>query len=248
MKGYVCIHRDIWSHWIAKNPRRFQWWIYLISFAAWESHWEDDIFIERGQLSTSIRTLAGHWQCNNETALEFLRKLERNGMIIRKASTTDTLITIVNYDKYQSPEEKPERKSKRKSKPIIEIKKEINQEMKNNIISLTREQDLKFFDELKSDEIFKEEMAMTLHCSLDEIISKLEQFKQEMLVVEKYHPNYSDYRKHFFNWVRLQLNKRGGAKNTIVNGKQASQDKYQARRGTDAGSHTEDDYSESFTF
>lgn len=106
---------------------------------------------------------------------------------------------------------------------------------------------MKFFEELKQDEIFKEEMAMTLHCSPDEITNKLEQFKNEMLVVEKYHPDYKDYRKHFFNWVRLHLNKRGGAKNTIADGKQGSQDKYQARRGTDAGNHTEDDYSESFT-
>lgn len=255
MKGYVKLHREIEDHWLWLNPQHLRAWLYLLFEAAWEPKtipWgkNETVTLERGQVATTIRKLMGRWGYYAEATLDFLKVLEAQGMITRQTSSKMTIITIVNYDKYQFDEDSAERKPKRKSKHIKEDKKE---EIKNNnLISLSRENDLNFFEELKKDSLFFEQAAMSLKADLSSLHQYAEQFFNEMLIKEKFHPSYTDYRQHFYNWVKLELNKGGGSKKiNLTNGTEQSgqiqaKNKYEARRGTDAGSHTPDDYSGSF--
>lgn len=253
MKGYIKLHREIEDHWLWLNPQHLRAWLYLLFEAAWEPKtipWgkNETVTLRRGQLATTTRKLMGRWGYYAEATLDFLKVLEAQGMITRETSSKMTIITIVNYDKYQVEDDKAERKPKHKSKHI----KEIEEEKINNInlnISPSREQDLKFFEELKNDKIFFENAAMSLHIGIEPLQKFVEQFGQEMLVKEKFHLSLSDYRQHFYNWVKLKISNEGGSKKiNLTNGTGQTQttNKLEARRGTDAASHTPDDYTGSF--
>lgn len=257
MPGYINLYRDIENHWVWLDPRRFQWWIQLLFMAAWEpktvAFGSETVSLKRGQLATTIRALMRRWGAHSQAALAFLSILETQKMIVRESCSKMTIITICNYDLYQSEvprnSEKSKRKSKRKSQ---QTKEEKTEETKNLIpITLSREQDLKFFEELKKDLSFFEQMAMNLHSDVQTLIQLATKFSQEMLLKEKFHPSYSEYRQHFYNWANLKIQNEGAAKkinstNGTGQSQPQAQDKYAPRRGTDAGNHTPEDYSGAF--
>lgn len=261
MPGFINLQRDIENHWLWLDPRRFQWWLQLLFMATWEpktvAFGSESVKLQRGQIATTIRALMRRWGAHSQAALSFLAILENEKMITRESNQKMTIITIVNYDKYQSESSQILENSKRNSKRKSQQNKEENKEEQKNLISisLTREQDLKFFEDLMNDEVFFEQAAMTLHAELQSLRQLAEQFSQEMLTKEKFHPSFSEYRQHFFNWAKLKISKEGGAKKfNLTNGTEQSgqsgqaqaKDKYAARRGTDAVSHTPDDYTGAF--
>lgn len=80
-------------------------WLWLLENA---SHKEKEIWIKgapvllkRGQLSYSIRYLSTAWRCTPKRARVFLEKLEKGHMIGQTKGTTQNIITICNYTKYQ---------------------------------------------------------------------------------------------------------------------------------------------------
>lgn len=267
MSGYIKLHRNIEQHWIWQNPRRTQWWIQLIFMAAWEpqqvSFGNETFTLQRGQIATTYRTLTRRFSCTNQAVFNFLAILETHKMITKETSHKMTLITIVNYDLYQqdmvasenqdatkkhtSSKRKIERKVERK---IEQIKEERKEEEKNIIITshISREKDLEFFEELKTSEVFFEQCAMTLKIGISALKEYLQMFSAEMLLQEKFHKSSADYRQHFFNWVKIQLTK--GPRPTIDNSNGTRQketaNKHEARRGTDVGNHTADDYGGAF--
>lgn len=246
--GYVKVHRAILHHWLWEDPKRLRAWLYLLFEAGWEPrdipNGDETLTLERGQLSTTIRKLNGAWGYYSEATLKLLNLFEKYDMIVRKSYPNMTVITIVNYDEYQLERLEAERKPKRKSKHIKEDK---NKEEKNiiNSTSLTRVRDLEFIEELKNSEAFFEQCAMTLKVELSALKEYFQQFSAEMLLQEKFHNSSADYRQHFFNWVKIQINK-GPRPNSNGTGQKETANKYEARRGTDVGNHTEDDYGETF--
>lgn len=108
MSGWIKIHRDITKHWIFQDAEKFKWWIDLIIMASHEDHkkvmGDNLIPLQRGQLSVSLSFLSSRWGRSKEKVLSFLRLLESDGMIQRKADRKSTTITICNYDSYQDEE------------------------------------------------------------------------------------------------------------------------------------------------
>lgn len=232
MKGFVCLNRNIVNHWIWLNPRHCQWWLSLIIYAEWEPRTvvfgKESYQLKRGQLATTIRQLMGRWECGAETVLDFLRVLESEGMIKRESTAKMTIISICNYDTHQGMADFAERKPKRKSEHLKEDK---NKKSTNSII-LSREEDLKFFEELSSSADFLKEAASAFKITLEEMKKLAEQFKTEMLLQEKFHSSAQDYRQHMLNWIKLLIRKGGGLKKFNLND-QTAQSKYDTRRASD---------------
>ncbi len=59
------------------------------------------IFVQRGQVGRSIKGLADRWQWSQGKVKRFLRELEDEGQTESKSDNLTTLISIVNYDRYQ---------------------------------------------------------------------------------------------------------------------------------------------------
>lgn len=104
-KGWIKLNRKIQEHWIWDNPEKFRAWIDLLLMANHEKKKvemrEGLVTVNRGQLVTSIGKLAHRWGWSKEKVYRYLKTLECDGMLTRKSNAFKTVLTIVNYDKYQ---------------------------------------------------------------------------------------------------------------------------------------------------
>ncbi len=108
-KGWITVHREITENWIWTDKEPFDKrsaWIDLLMMV---NHEDKKIFfdgnlieVKRGQRITSIRKLCDRWKWSNTKVKNFLENLEKDEMISLKiAPHKATLLTIVNYAKYQ---------------------------------------------------------------------------------------------------------------------------------------------------
>ncbi|MCL9739218.1 DnaD domain protein [Staphylococcus aureus] len=109
MTGWISIDRSIQNHWLFKEKRtfsKFEAWIYLLMEAnhskAKVPIGNQIVTVERGQRLTSILTLSDLFNWSRFKVKAFLDLLESDGMLEVKTTSKYTLITIVNYDFYQS--------------------------------------------------------------------------------------------------------------------------------------------------
>ena len=106
MIGWIALYRSITDHWIWNtSSKRFQRWVDLLFLASWKERdagfGNTVVHLKRGQIVTSVRQLMGRWRTNNTTVTDTLKRFEDNGMIICNRGRKMTIITIVNYNKYQ---------------------------------------------------------------------------------------------------------------------------------------------------
>ncbi|HEA4010140.1 TPA: DnaD domain-containing protein [Staphylococcus aureus] len=109
MTGWISIDRSIQNHWLFKEKRtfsKFEAWIYLLMEAnhskAKVPIGNQIVTVERGQRLTSILTLSDLFNWSRFKVKTFLDLLESDGMLEVKTTSKYTIITIVNYDFYQS--------------------------------------------------------------------------------------------------------------------------------------------------
>lgn len=106
--GYIFLYRKIWNNSFFCSDERFDRrsaWLYLLTHA----NYKEGSFVaggrirhvQRGQLFTSIRYLAKVWGWDKDTVTKFLSDAETEKMITRTRTQNGTLITIVNFNKYQ---------------------------------------------------------------------------------------------------------------------------------------------------
>ena len=108
MEGWVKAYRSLQEHWVwqEKPFSKGQAWIDLMLRA---NHSEKKVMrngelfvIKRGQRLTSIKGLADRWGWSRKKVSGFLDRLELDGMMEQERTTKDTLVTLVNYDFFQS--------------------------------------------------------------------------------------------------------------------------------------------------
>lgn len=112
-KGWISIHRKIKdsSIWASKEPfdRRSAWFDLLLSV----NHADAKIFVDgnlmlikRGQMLTSSRKLAEQWKWSRGKVDRFLDVLQVDEMVTLERAVgrtaNGTILTIVNFDKYQN--------------------------------------------------------------------------------------------------------------------------------------------------
>lgn len=81
-------------------------WMWLIEQAAWKKRafriGKHLVPVERGQIAVSVRYLALRWQWTPARVHRFLVRLESETMIEASSTHDYTVITLCNYDKFQS--------------------------------------------------------------------------------------------------------------------------------------------------
>ena len=106
-KGYVGIHRTLTEHylWQDKPFSKGQAWIDLLLMV---NHSDAKILIGSrlvevmaGSKITSEIKLSERWGWSRKKTRGFLKVLERDGMLVKKSTTKDTTISIVNWELYR---------------------------------------------------------------------------------------------------------------------------------------------------
>ena len=134
--GYFICYRNIFQHPVFKNLLQASCWIYMISSA---SHQDKDlrfldnkIFVRRGEMIMPLRVTAKRFKMTYSEMRTFILRLVRRKMITTRVhqlqpTTTHpsrkvTLISIVNYDKFQYVD--------KEQSPIDHLSQQV---LKNNI-------------------------------------------------------------------------------------------------------------------
>lgn len=108
MTGTVNISRGIWDDTAFKDQplterEAFMWMIMEASWKPREKRIGNCVvWLERGQLAASIRFMAEAWKWQKSTVDRFLKRLKNRDMIGTADGTAINVITICNYDTYQS--------------------------------------------------------------------------------------------------------------------------------------------------
>lgn len=218
-QGYIKISRAIADHWIWKNAEHLKWWLDLLLMA----EWKDTEKLKRGQLRASIRYLQDRWarydendedkvvsKPSKDTVSAFLTKLER-GTLIRtlKHPKWGTLITIVNYERYQGFTTDAEDTQKDTKTP--QGKDKYEEYIKNNNISpptsacvCAREGNID--EELTTNESWREAMCMRHHLTQAQLSQYLDTFILDCKCTGKErHESLQDAMSHCNSWLLTQL-------------------------------------------
>jgi len=112
--GWVKLHRSIKDNWVWKDKpfSKGQAWLDILMEC---NHKPGKVNIglsvipvERGQKLWSIKDMADQWGWSRKKVSSFLNVLEMDNMLHQKRTSKYTLLTIVNYDLYQSKDDEEE--------------------------------------------------------------------------------------------------------------------------------------------
>ena len=150
--GFIKLQRKLFASdlWLNGEFDYGKAWVDLIAMA---NYADVDKFykgnyqkVKRGQIVTSIRTLAERWNWSRGRVSHFLTNLEEAGMVATDRATNWTVITLVNYRVYQDgqatkwPQTEPQ-KSHRKAteRPRTDTQEEYKERKKENNLIRTAE-------------------------------------------------------------------------------------------------------------
>lgn len=136
--------------------------------------------------------------------------------------------------------------------PFIRNKENNNQ--KNLDIDLpAREKG--FFEELKKSDLTLEQMNYSLkpENGQEGLLMLLEEFINQCLGTDDFHPSFSDFKRHFMNWARKEIRTRKTTnKKNIQNERKENEPGQESRaagrRGAEVSARTAADYEKSFSF
>lgn len=98
-EGWIKLHRSIQESDIWEKPEYLKAWIELLLTV---NHKENKMLgIKAGQTLTSIKSLSQKWKWSNNKISNFLNALQKEGMIAQNRTSRNTVITVLNWDKYQ---------------------------------------------------------------------------------------------------------------------------------------------------
>ncbi len=211
---------------------------------------EGEDMIKRSTIyrQTSILTICNYekYQCNDDSTLN----TQIDSIVDRQndeklRGKVDKPISEVNIIKSDSLGYKGETKVDTIVDSQVYTIVDGNKEYKNNnstsISSKGESKNLKFIEELKNAQIWLEQMAMRFHIPIDEIVRRLDDFALDCDCRGTEHQDFNDTRRHFNDWLRIQLEAEKRKNN--VSDRQKSENK---RRGSDVTATSAEDYEGAF--
>ena len=104
-KSWIKLYRKMQDHWVYKNPNYTNIWLAIL----WGTNWKQSkvlvhgklVIVERGEILTSIRTLAQQSHTSEKSVRNFLKHAEVDGMILPKKGTAATHFIVLNYNDLQ---------------------------------------------------------------------------------------------------------------------------------------------------
>ena len=104
-QGFIKIDRQILEWRYHDYPNMVRFWILLLLKANWKPAYFKGVLVDRGSFITSARNLAKESHLSVNTVRRLLQLLENEHQITRTVTQSWTLISVVNYAKYQDIDE-----------------------------------------------------------------------------------------------------------------------------------------------
>lgn len=197
---------------------------------------------------TSILTICNYekYQCNDGstlyTQIDSIVDRQNDEKIRGKVDKPISDISITKSDSLWCKEEaKVDTIVDSQVYTIVDRNKEYKNNNSTSISSKGESKNLKFIEELKNAQIWLEQMAMRFHIPIDEIVRRLDDFALDCDCRGTEHQDFNDTRRHFNDWLRIQLEAEKRKNN--VSDRQKSENK---RRGSDVTATSAEDYEGAF--
>lgn len=107
-EGWISLYRQLQDNelWFMERFTKAHAWIDLLLLANHKANVfyirGNELRLKRGELGYSVLTLSKRWKWNRRTVDNFLSMLSKRQMIHTRKTNLTTIISIVNYDKYQN--------------------------------------------------------------------------------------------------------------------------------------------------
>lgn len=223
--GYIKVSRRLRDHWLWQgDSERLKWWLDLLFMAAWEdtrAEWRGRfINIRRGQMIASYVFLSQRWHRDVRTVKRFLMLLEEAGMLHNSMYVKIRILTICNYDSYQSDAAAvmyPPMHNPMQDKMSNEVRdrttdqthtemhtiKEINN-INTTAASARAHEESDFLKRFLSPEKLsqRESLREELRVTRDWIESWARRIFEEWRLANKRHKDYSDFARHLLSVLR----------------------------------------------
>ena len=116
--GYCIAYRKSWTHPAFKDLREAAIWNFLYQNAFWEDgerNFNGHTFqLKRGEIVVSVSFLAKGFGMTDKGVRVVIQKLIKLGMLVKRGANKGTILTICNYDRFQTFEKtKGEHEGKR---------------------------------------------------------------------------------------------------------------------------------------
>ena len=137
-KGWIKLWRDFFTHWVAEDKPHCSGyaWFYLVSYANYQDgvvvFRGEYINIKRGQFLTSKLKLKNEFGWGRAKLNNFLNALENDGMITYRITNRYIVITVINYEEYQSDNVQTTYKRPTGDQQATTTKKEKKEEKEKN--------------------------------------------------------------------------------------------------------------------
>lgn len=135
MSGWIKLQRDIMDHWIAQDNEYLAVWIRMLAEANFEPQTKmfngQVLTVERGQFIFGLESYSEKTKVSVMRLRRLVDLLEKHQMINRVKRAKYSLISIVNYDKYQAENRQTTTKQQAENNTIRT--KELK-ELKNNTV------------------------------------------------------------------------------------------------------------------
>jgi hypothetical protein len=146
VEGYFLIYRSLCesSFWLGERFTYGQAWIDLIYLASFKDTFimirGIKVEIKRGQVGIPSTRLAERWRWSRDRQQTFINRLQILHQIIQQKTRVTSIITILNYEKYQDPYNKtytdPAKNSQKPYNKTGNLYKEVKKKNNNTFIHL----------------------------------------------------------------------------------------------------------------
>jgi hypothetical protein len=106
MAGWIKIDTEISKHWLWQDAERLKWWLDILFMASWKDRKQlvgkQLVALRRGQFIASLSFLCKRWGRSRSMVEPFLNLLQKEEMISKEVGSNISIITVLNYDKYQA--------------------------------------------------------------------------------------------------------------------------------------------------
>lgn len=216
-KGYIFLHKSLLNwEWYTDLPTAHLF-IHLLLKANFSQNKWKGITINRGQLITSLNHLYMGTGLSLQQVRTSLGKLIKSGVITKQSSSKNTLITIINYEKYQNLENI---NNKQKNKPKTHLQQTnnkpittTNEDNKQEIINNEFNEGISALDILKNDKLFWDKTIQKYADKVIEFDSMCQKFELKMKE-EKFPLELDRLTSRFERWVLSWIENQNFKKDT----------------------------------
>lgn len=218
-KGWIKLDRKILDNpmWTCDKFTRGQAWVDLLLL----TNYKDGVLVvrdhvikvKRGQVGWSENRLASRWKWSRTKTKNFLKLLETEQQVIVDRSKSTSILTIVNYEKYQEKEQQEDnRKTTERQQEDTNKKDKKEKNIKN--IHISSLEGAKNSVSILSEESTILELATSLKTDAVVVKNEVEKMTDWLKSNGK---RYKDYKAFARNWIRRSLEaKNTPKKNTFV--------------------------------